>query len=182
MGSRLKLLRGGACDFPARQQTLREHDRLRSYELLDAGEQRLFALLSVFSGYTIIEGDRGGSGRDRISGKRLGVDILDGLASLVEKSLVRKVDQVSGETRLVMLETIREYARERLETDPEFSGAAIRAHATYLPNIPTPMGTLTGNEREAALADLEADIENVRTAWRYWVAEKGSRAAGQIYR
>ena len=62
-----------------------------------------------------------------------GVDILDGLTSLVDKSLIRRADQGTGEPRLLMLETIREYAAERLEEDPEFGAAARRAHATYSP-------------------------------------------------
>ena len=58
-------------------------------------------------------------------------DVLDGLASLVDKSLIRQTDQDIGEPRLLMLETIREYATERLEQDSEFSTAAHRAHAIY---------------------------------------------------
>ncbi len=104
--------------------------------------------------------------------ERTGVDILDGLASLVDKSLIRQADQRTGESRLLMLETIREYAKERLEEDPEFSAAARRAHATYYADFTQRQWErLTGDGREAALGEMESDIENVRTAWRYWVAK-----------
>ena len=169
VGSRLKLLRGGARDLPVRQQTLRDTIDW-SYELLDVGQQRLFALLSVFPSCTIEAVEAVASGIKRLD--ETGLDVLDGLASLVDKSLIRQVDQDTGEPRLLMLETIREYAAERLKDDPEFSAAARRAHATYFAGFTQRQGErLTGYGREAALGEMEADIENVRTAWRYWVAE-----------
>ena len=60
-----------------------------------------------------------------------GGDTLDGLASLLDKSLIRKVDPDDAASRLLMLETIKEYAAERLEELPEFAAAARRAHAAY---------------------------------------------------
>jgi predicted ATPase len=170
VGSRLKLLRGGARDLPVRQQTLRDTIDW-SYELLDTGEQRLFALLSVFSGCTFeaVEGMAGGEIKQL---DETGVEVLDGLASLVDKSLIRRADQDAGEPRFLMLETIREYAAERLEEDREFSAAARRAHAIYFADFTQRQWErLTGYQREAALAEIESDIENLRTAWRYWVAE-----------
>jgi tetratricopeptide (TPR) repeat protein len=71
-----------------------------------------------------------------------------------------------------MLETIREYAAERLEESPEFGAAARRSHATYFSNFALGQWErLTGGERELALAEMEAELENVQTAWRYWVAD-----------
>jgi predicted ATPase/class 3 adenylate cyclase len=167
--SRLKMLRGGARDLPVRQQTLRDTIDW-SYELLDSGEQRLFALLSVFPSCTFEAVEVVASGIKRLD--ETGVDILDGLASLVDKSLIRRADQGTGEPRLRMLETIREYAAERLEEDPEFGAAARRAHATYYADFTRRQWErLTGHGREAALAEMECDIENVQAAWRYWVAE-----------
>ena len=180
LGSRLNLLRGGARDLPARQQTLRDTIGW-SYELLNTGEQRLFALLSVFSGCTLPAVEAVASGIKRPDETQ--PDLLDGLASLVDKSLLQQVDPGTGEPRLLMLETIREYAAERLEEDPELSAAARRAHAGYFADFTERRwARLTGHEREAALAELEGEIENVRAAWRYWVADKESRAAPQIYR
>jgi predicted ATPase len=169
VGSRLRLLRGGARDLPVRQQTLRDTIDW-SYELLDGGEQRLFALLSVFPGCTFEAVDAVAS---RVKRREETVDTLNGLASLVDKSLIRRADHGDGEPRLLMLETIREYAGERLEEDIEFSAAARSAHATYFADFTQRQWErLTGNEREAALSEMESDIENVRTAWRYWVGER----------
>ncbi len=114
LGSRLNLLRGGARDLPVRQQTLRDTIDW-SYQLLDTDEQRLFELLSIFASCTFEEAEAVAGGINHPDGIRM--DILDGLASLVDKSLIRQVNQDAGEPRLVMLETIREYAAERLEQD-----------------------------------------------------------------
>ena len=169
IGSRLKLLRGGARDLPARQQTLRDTINW-SYELLDPGEQRLFALLSVFPNCTFEAIEAVAGEIEQLNGT--GVDIFDSLASLVDKSLIRQADQGVGEPRLLMLETIREYATERLEENPEFSVAARRAHATYFADFTKRQWErLTGHGREAALDEMESELENVRTAWRYWVVE-----------
>ena len=115
LGSRLNLLRGGARDLPVRQQTLRDTIDW-SYQLLDTDEQRLFELLSIFASCTFEAAEAVAAGINHPDGIRM--DILDGLASLVDKSLIRQVNQDAGEPRLVMLETIREYAAERLEQDP----------------------------------------------------------------
>src|SRR5688572_17090590 len=170
VGSRLKLLRGGARDLPVRQQTLRDTIDW-SYELLDHGEQRLFALLSVFAGCTFEEAEIVASRISNLNGT--GMDIFDALASLVDKSLIRHTDLNGGEPRLLMLETIKEYAAERLEEDSEFSAVARRAHATYFAEFTQRQWErLSGDGREAALREMESDIENVQTAWRYWVEAK----------
>ena len=107
LGSRLKLLRGGARDLPARQQTLRDAIDW-SYELLDRGEQRLFELLSVFPAAA-----RSKRSKQLRLGSRIwsiaGMDIIDVLSSLLDKSLIRQVEPGREEPRLLMLETIREY-------------------------------------------------------------------------
>jgi predicted ATPase len=167
--SRLKLLRGGARDLPVRQQTLRDTIDW-SHELLDTGEQRLFALLSVFSGCTFEAVEQVAGGIQVLD--ETAVDVLDGLASLVDKSLIRQAGHGSGEARFVMLETIREYAAERLEQRSELHAAAHFAHATYFADFTQRQWErLIGHEREAALGELETEIENLRTAWRYWVAK-----------
>jgi predicted ATPase/serine/threonine protein kinase len=123
--SRLNLLTGGARDLPTRQQTLRNTVDW-SYGLLNGAEQTLFRRLSVFTGGCTLEGveavcDTKGD---------LGLDVLDGMASMVDKSLAQQVEQVDKETRFFMLSTIREYALERLaESDDE--SATRRAHAAY---------------------------------------------------
>jgi predicted ATPase/class 3 adenylate cyclase len=169
IGSRLQLLRGGARDLPARQQTLRATIDW-SYELLDPGEQRLFALLSIFPSSTFEAVEEVAGGIQQPNGT--GPAVFDGLASLLDKSLIRQVEQETGEPRLLMLETIREYAAERLEEHHEFSAVARRAHAVYFADFTQRQwGRLTSPAREAALRDMESEIENVQTAWRYWVAD-----------
>ncbi len=123
--SRLNLLTGGARDLPTRQQTLRSTVDW-SYGLLNPAEQTLFRRLSVFTGGCTLEGveavcDTKGD---------LGLDVLDGMASMVDKSLAQHVEQLPSETRFVMLSTIREYALERLAESADES-ATRRAHAAY---------------------------------------------------
>ncbi|HMD31522.1 MAG TPA: protein kinase [Candidatus Acidoferrales bacterium] len=126
LASRLQLLTGGARDLPERQQTLRAAIDW-SYDLLSAAEQKLFRRLSVFVGGCSLESaeavcDTKGD---------LELDLLDGMASMVDKSLLRQVEQANGgESRFAMLETIREYAREKLEASSE-EAATRRAHAAY---------------------------------------------------
>ena len=125
LASRLQLLTGGARDLPQRQQTLRAAMDW-SYDLLNAAEQKLFRRLSVFVGGCNLEGveavcDTKGD---------LDLDQLDGMASMVDKSLAQHVEQAKGESRFVMLETIREYAREKLEASGE-EALTRRAHAAY---------------------------------------------------
>jgi predicted ATPase/class 3 adenylate cyclase len=169
LGSRLRLLRGGARDVPARQQTLRATLEW-SYQLLEAGEQRLFELLSAFSGAAFEAVEAVANSVNGHGGT--GIDTLDGLASLVDKSLIRQAEPEAAEPRLTMLETIREYAAERLEDRPEFNAAARRAHAVYFTDFARRQWEeLTSGSRETALAALTADIENLRLAWNYWVGE-----------
>jgi predicted ATPase/class 3 adenylate cyclase len=168
--SRLAVLGSGARDAPARQQTLRATIEW-SYQLLEPGEQRLFELLSVFSG-TAFEAVEtvAGSIDGRVEPE---IDTLEGVASLMDKSLIRQSDGGNGVPRLVMLETIREYAAERLDDLPEFSAAARRLHALYFADFARRQWEhLTGDGRDAALAAMTADLENLRLAWRYWAGER----------
>lgn len=121
LDSRLTLLTGGFRDVPARQRTLRDTIGW-SYTLLESDEKTLFARLAVFRG--------GGSldALEAVCGQDLS-DVLDSLASLVDKSLVQQTEQ-SGEPRFVMLETIHEYAWERLEAAGEVAMMR-RRHAEY---------------------------------------------------
>jgi predicted ATPase len=125
LASRLQLLTGGARDLPQRQQTLRAAFDW-SHDLLSPAEQKLFHRLSVFVGGCTLEGveavcDTKGD---------LQLDLLDGMASMVDKSLLQQVEQANGDSRFTMLETIREYAREKLDGSGE-EAATKRAHAAY---------------------------------------------------
>ena len=125
LASRLQLLTGGARDLPQRQQTLRAAIDW-SYDLLGPAEQKLFRRLSVFAGGCTLE-----SVEAVCDAKAdLDLDLLDGMASMVDKSLVRQVAQPNGESRFTMLETIREYAREKLAASNE-EAPTKRAHAAY---------------------------------------------------
>jgi predicted ATPase/DNA-binding CsgD family transcriptional regulator len=123
LGSRLDALTGGARDLPTRQQTLRNTIEW-SYNLLDEGEKTLFARLAVFHGGCSLEAV------EAVCGEDLPVDVLDGLASLVDKSLVQQKEASGGEPRFVMLETIHEYAWERLTESGE-ADTIRRQHAGH---------------------------------------------------
>ncbi len=166
---RLKLLRGGARDLPARQQTLRGTIDW-SYELLNKNEKQLFVLLSIFSGFNF-ESVENVAGRIKQLDEA-GLDILDELISLIDKSLIRREDQNYEGSRLLMLETIREYASERLDENSEFASNARRAHADYFAEFTQNLwDSLIGPERDSTLEKIESDIENMKIAWRYWVSE-----------
>src|SRR6202021_1373517 len=98
LASRLQLLTGGSRDLPARQQTLRQAIDW-SYDLLNESEQKLFRRLSIFVGGCTLEAVESVCDAK----EDLGVDVLDGMASMVDKSLVRQIEQADGEPRFVML-------------------------------------------------------------------------------
>src|SRR5207237_1259893 len=108
--SRLALLTTGRRDAPMRQQTLR-HTLRWSYELLSADEQRLFRLLSIFAGGFTLESV------ETIAGLLLGegIPILEGVASLLDKSLIQAGSEDEEQARLFMLETVREFGLECLQ-------------------------------------------------------------------
>ena len=154
LGHSLGLLTGGGRDLPARQQTLRSTISW-SYELSSEGARRLLGACSVF---------RGGAGLEIIQSvcvaAGIGEPVLDGLQELVEQNLLRRV-QESRAPRYAMLETIREFAAERLAEMPE--AARIRgAHAAAFLALARKAGRpLTGPE---LLQQLDLDHDNIRAA------------------
>ncbi len=164
LASRLQLLTGGARDLPQRQQTLRAAMDW-SYDLLSAAEQKLFRRLSVFVGGCTLEGveavcDTKGD---------LDLDLLDGMASLVDKSLVQQVEQAKGESRFVMLETIREYALEKLMASGE-EALIKRAHAAYCLVLAEEATEQSGPEGAEWLERLALEHDNFR-AGLDWLTE-----------
>ncbi len=165
--SRLQLLTGGARDLPLRQQTLRAAIDW-SYDLLNAAEQKLFRRLSVFVGGCTLEGveavcDTGGD---------LGLDLLDGMASMVDKSLVQQVETVKGESRFAMLHTIREYAVEKLEASGE-KARTKRAHAAYcLVMAEEEAAAQCGAEGSEWLERFTIEHDNFRASLE-WLTETG---------
>ena len=164
---RLVVLTSGARDVPARHQTLR-NTIAWSYDLLDAAEQRLFRRLSVFVGGCTLEateaicaalGDRDGSA-------------LDGVGSLIDKSLLHQTEQEGGELRLWMLETIREYGLEALAASGEME-LTRRAHADYyLALAEEAEPELAGPQQGVWLERLEREHDNLRAALQ-WSVEQG---------
>ncbi len=169
LGDRLGLLRSGPRDLPERQQAIRATIDW-SYDLLDAPERRLFEVLSVFHDASITAVEA--VAVEAIEADGDASDVLDRLTGLIEKSLVRQNEPADGEPRVGMLETIRVYAAERLEQCDDGGAAARRAHATFYAGLAAEgRRELLGNEREAALARMATEVENLRIAWRHWVAE-----------
>lgn len=157
--SRLKLLTGGALDLPERQQTLRKTIDW-SHSLLNEAEAKLFRRLSVFVGGCTLEAAEAVC---NTSGD-LGMDLFEGLSSLVDKNLVQRVDRAEVEPRFSMFETVREYAVERL-TDSGEQASARRAHAAYclvLSEEGNPELSPADRARWLTLCDLE--IDNLRFA------------------
>jgi predicted ATPase len=166
LGRGLPMLTSRVPDAPVRQRTLRGTIEW-SYELLNEDERLLFDQISVFQGGATLEAI------ESVCSPVPGGDTLEGLASLVDNSLLRQVEAEEAEPRFVMLETIKEYAAERLADRPELSAATLRAHATYFADFAQQQWEhLTGARREPALAAMTADIENLRTVWRYLFAER----------
>ena len=157
------VLGGDTRDLPERQQTLRSTIEW-SERLLDDDERSIFRLFSVFASARI---DAVEAVVARLDGGR--ADGLPRLVSLVDKSLIRSLDE-GGHRRLAMLETIRGYATERLDESPQRRDAVRRAHAEHFAELAHDRrDRLSGGDRAAVLAELEADLGNLRAAWRYWV-------------
>jgi len=173
LGSRLSLLTSASRDVPARQQTLR-HTIAWSYNLLDAREQRIFRQLSVFVGGCTLEAIEALC--TSLDGESKAV--LDGVASLVDKSLLRQMEwQVGEEPRFMILETIREYALERLEAHGE-TEAARRVHAASLLALAEEAEQGMAGPQEALLLErLEQEHDNLRAAMQWSLEQAGREIA-----
>jgi predicted ATPase/DNA-binding CsgD family transcriptional regulator len=169
LSSRLGLLTRGAWDLPERQQTLRKTIQW-SYDLLSAEEQRLFRCLSVFVGGCTV--DAAETVWTTLSDDQGAGQVLNGVASLTDKSLLQRTEQEGQESRLVMLETIREYGLEMLAACQELE-ATQRAHAAYyLALAEEAEGKIGGQEHAAWVKRLEREHDNLRTAM-HWFLEQG---------
>jgi predicted ATPase len=170
LASRLQLLTGGARDLPQRQQTLRAAFDW-SHDLLSAAEQKLFRRLSVFVGGCTLEGVEAVCDTK----SDLELDLLDGMSSMVDKSLLQQFEQANGEPRFVMLETIREYARGKLEASGE-DAATRRAHAAYClvlaEEAAAAQSGALGMEDAEGRARIELEHDNFRAGLE-WLTETG---------
>jgi non-specific serine/threonine protein kinase len=175
---RLQLLTGGPRDLPVRQQTLRDTIAW-SYDLLTPAEQRLFRRLAVFvGGWTLaaaeavcnVDGD-------------LGIDVLDGMGSLVDQSLVRQELGPDGEPRFGMLETIREFAANELAAAGEGVAVGQRHGAAMLGTLRAAHRALAQGHPHAAAATavgLSAELANARAALQWAIEHDDSACATRL--
>jgi predicted ATPase/class 3 adenylate cyclase len=176
LASRLKLLTAGPRDLPERQQTLKSTIQW-SYDLLQPGEQMLFRRLSVFSGGATLEAIEAVCNADGA----LQLDVLDGVSSLFDKSLIygmrNKADQSiprSEEPRFGMLETIREFGMELLRSANSAEAAELcRQHALYYLALAEQGATgIHGHQQIWWLDRLEVEHENLQAALS-WAIQQG---------
>jgi predicted ATPase/class 3 adenylate cyclase len=179
----LGVLASGSRDLPERQQTLRGAIAW-SHDLLDEGQRCLLARLSVFVGGCELDSAEIVCGP---ASELAGLDVLDGLMALADQSLVRAED-VDGETRFRMLDTIREFAAEQLVTRGETDEIERRHTATFVALGEALTPRLSGDDQRRWLGRLERDHDNIRAVldravaardadtairlgfamWRYW--------------
>ena len=147
-------------DTPERHHSIRsvfDH----SWSLLDLTEQETFLHLSVF---------RGGFTRD--AAEQIAGASLHLLADLVNKSLL---SHDPNSARFEVHELLRQYAQEQLGQTPKISSSVHEAHAIYYAAFMQQQGKLLrGKRQKVVLAEIEADIENVRAAWRYYLDQRNS--------
>lgn len=168
LGHSLDILTCGQRDLPARQQTLRSTIDW-SHSLLSAAEQTLLRRLAVFTGGCTLESAEAVCNTRR----DLDIDVLDGMSSLLNKNLLDRSDQQNGEGRFTMLQTIREYALERLKAggEEEFTR---RAHAAYCIVLAEQGAAQVAEEDRATwLAIWDAEYDNLRDALD-WLIETES--------
>ncbi len=177
LSHRLRFLTGGPRDLPTRQQTLRDTIDW-SYKLLAADEQTLFQRLSVFAGGFTFDA---AAAVGNISSE---MDTLNRLESLIDKNLLKQ-NEVEGEVRLDMLETIREYALERLGGGDQ-ANKVRNAHARYYLTLAEEAEPhMYGADQLAWVKRLETEHDNMRSALHWSIetaAELGLRIGGALGR
>jgi non-specific serine/threonine protein kinase len=176
---RLSLLTSRDQTLPERQRTLRGAIAW-SYDLLDEPERRLFARLSVFTGGWAFE-----AAEAVCEPEGLGLDALEGLTSLLDKSLIR-AESMGDDRRFLMLETIREFGLEQLGEAGEFE-LLLRRHAEhYLVFAAVAESHLTGADQREWLDRCDREHPNLRAALRWAIAagdaEGAQAAAGSLWR
>ena len=168
---RLPLLTGGAQTLPARQQTM--HNAIAwSHDLLSSEEQLVFRRLAVFPGGCTLEAAESIVNLEGI------VDVFSGMASLVDKSLLRQEEGLEGEPRFRMLETVREYALERFASSSD-EERVWRCHLAYLLHLAAENDLAeAGATFEERLARLEAEETNLRAALEWGLLHDPETALG----
>ena len=179
LDERLSLLTSGPRSHPERQRTLRGAIDW-SYQLLEESERRLFARLATFWGGGTLEAI------EEVADSDLSGSVLDLLGDLVDNSLLRRTETSGGEIRFQMLETIREFATERLEAEP--NAAEVReGHARYYLALAIQAEPhLIGADQKEWLDRCDREHDNIRAAlaWSIQAGEvrAGQEAAGALWR
>jgi predicted ATPase/transcriptional regulator with XRE-family HTH domain len=181
LDQRLPALGGGARDAPARHQTLRDTIAWSLHNLASP-EQRLFRRLGAFSGGATFEAMLFVAGSDIPDD----IELIEALSSLVENNLVRRQDDGVRETRFLMFETIREFARELLDQSDEAD--VIRStHAEWIQTLAERAEPeMVGPNESHWRAVLTAEQANIRAALAWSIAredlERGLRISGAMWR
>jgi predicted ATPase/DNA-binding CsgD family transcriptional regulator len=176
---RLPLLSGGGRDLPPRQQTMRDTIAW-SYDLLEPADQAMFRRLAVFVGGFALEAAEAVAAPDGTS------DVFGGITALVENSLLRREDGGAGEVRFRMLETVREFALERLSASEDDTPVR-QAHAAWFLALAEAAESSTwgGPTQRQWLDRLAADHPNLRAALAWFAqtddAEAGARLAAALW-
>ena len=174
LDQRFRLLTGGSRTALPRHQTLRALIDW-SYDLLNPAEQLVLDRLSVFAGGWTLQSAEAVTSR----GDSGGWQVLDHLAALVGKSLVQ-AEEIRGSTRYRLLETVRDYAAERLAlrvgSELDQTRAAHRDH--YLALVETADTHLRGPDEARWLDRLEVEFDNIRAALAFSVADPDSTEPG----
>ncbi|HEU5103705.1 MAG TPA: helix-turn-helix domain-containing protein [Roseiflexaceae bacterium] len=173
LSDRFALLTGGARDLPARQRTLRTTIAW-SYDLLSPAEQQLFRRLAVFVGGWTLEAAAAVCDLDG----DLGIDILDGMQALVDRSLVRQEEGLADQPRFRRLETIREYALELLAASGEEPSLRRRHAEYYLAMAEAASPELVGPQPQRVLACLTVEYANMRSVLRWSLGVGGQLDLG----
>lgn len=168
---RFELLKGGPRDVP-RHQTLRQAIAW-SYDLLNRDEQTVFRRMAVFTGGCTLEAVEALCH----AMADLSISALDGVAALIDRSLLRQDQTEDTEPRFMMLETIREFALEALQASGEWEKVR-RVHADFFVALAEKAGPeLTGAKLKVWLTKLEREHDNFRAIFK-WVAETGAAEDG----
>ncbi|MDF2760055.1 MAG: adenylate/guanylate cyclase protein, partial [Thermomicrobiales bacterium] len=162
---RLPLLTRGARDLPARQQTMRDAIAW-SHDLLTQEEQTLFQRLAVFPGGCTVDA------AEAVAGPDAPLDVFEGLAALIDKSLLRQ-EETEGEPRFRMLETVREFALERLEGSGTGEETRRRLAAWCLALGEAAQPEVIGGSMDPDwVTRLDDELPNLRAAIN-WLGERG---------
>jgi predicted ATPase len=179
LGDPLGLLTGGARDLPARQRTLK-NTLDWSFGLLPVAEQALFTRLGVFAGPFDLNAVQAVSGSADAAGPDRAGQVIDALGSLVDNSLVHPQGS-DGEPRFRLLETIREYALDRLLSEDTDWREAHDRHAAYYAALAGPAeAELQGPGQLAWLQRLEAEHGNLAAAMSWLIDQDPPGAAVRL--